>query len=80
MVAVLMINHTLKISYMNAATRFFRKQDSNTATLFATSKACGNEGGTLIATIRLVLQTILKCSHFGRLDSRASARQCCRRR
>jgi hypothetical protein len=80
MVAVLMINHTLKISYMNAATRFFRKQDSNTATLFATSKACANEGGTLIATIRLVLQTILKCSHFGRLDSRASARQCCRRR
>jgi hypothetical protein len=28
---------------MNTTTRFFLKQDSNTATLFATSKACANE-------------------------------------
>jgi hypothetical protein len=42
-ITALSINHTLKISYVNAATRFFRKQDSITATLFATSKACANE-------------------------------------
>jgi hypothetical protein len=35
---------------VNATTRFFRKQDSNTATFVATSKACTNEGGLLILT------------------------------
>ena len=42
---MLSINHTLKISYVNATTRFFRKQDSITATFIATSKACVDERG-----------------------------------
>ena len=33
---------------MNATTRFFLKQDSITATFFATSKACKSEGGVLM--------------------------------